>query len=108
MESLLEATKVDLPGALVEMEIERLMEQMRQDHESTRRADAGKWVAGFAPRSGKTSCRFGLDLAEVVKSNELQARAGAGAFHRLKNWRKAIEDADSVVKYFYSNPQQIG
>ncbi|MEN6586701.1 MAG: trigger factor [Sulfuricella sp.] len=107
MESLLEATKVDLPSALVEMEIERLMEQMRQ----TMSQQGVQMLEGMgSPDLHRDQAirrvSLGLILAEVVKSNELQAKPEQ-VRSQVEELAQSYEDADSVVKYFYSNPQQM-
>jgi len=107
MESLLEATKVDLPGALIEMEIERLIEQMRQ----TMSQQGVQMLEGMGSPDlhrdqAKRRVALGLILAEVVKSNQLQAKPEQ-VKAQVEEVAQSYEDADSVVKYFYSNPQQM-
>lgn len=107
MESLLAATQVDLPNALVEMEIERLMEQMRQSMGQ----HGVQMLEGMASPElhrdqAKRRVALGLILAEVVKSNELQASPDQ-VRAQIDEVAQSYEDADSVVRYFYSNPQQM-
>jgi len=107
MESLLEATKVDLPSALIEMEIERLIEQMHQ----TMSQQGVQMLEGMGSPDlhrdqAKRRVALGLILAEVVKSNQLQAKPEQ-VKAQVEEVAQSYEDADSVVKYFYSNPQQM-
>lgn len=107
MESLLEATKVDLPSALVEMEIERLMEQMRQTmSQQGMQMLEGMGSPDLHREQAKRRVALGLILAEVVKSNQLQAKPEQVRL-QVEEVAQSYEDADSVVKYFYSNPQQM-
>jgi len=54
----------------------------------------------------KRRVALGLILAEVVKSNQLQAKPEQVRL-QVEEVAQSYEDADSVVKYFYSNPQQM-
>jgi trigger factor len=107
MDSLIEATKVDLPTALVEMEIERLMEQMRQSMKS----HGMQMLEGMASpdlhrEQAKRRVALGLILAEVVKSNQLHAKPEQ-VREQVEEVAQSYEDTESVVKYFYSNAQQM-
>lgn len=107
MDSLIEATKVDLPSALIEMEIERLMEQMRQSMMS----HGMQMLDGMASpelhrEQAKRRVALGLILAEVVKSNQLHAKPEQ-VRAQVEEVAQSYEDSESVVKYFYSNPQQM-
>lgn len=107
MDSLFEATKVDLPGSLVEMEIERLMEQMRH----TMSQQGVQMLEGMGSPDlhrdqAKRRVALGLILAEVVKSNQLEAKPEQ-VRSQVEEVAQSYEDADSVIQYFYSNPQQM-
>ncbi len=107
MDHLIESTKVDLPSALVEMEIERLMDQMRQ----SMMAQGVQMLEGMESpelhrEQAKRRVALGLILAEAVKSNQLHARPEQ-VRAQIEDVAQSYEDADSVVKYFYSNPQQM-
>lgn len=107
MESLLESTKVDLPTSLVEMEIERLMEQMRQSMAShgAQMLD-GMQSPELHREQAKRRVALGLILAEAVKSNQLDSKPEQ-IRAQVEEVAQSYEDPDSVVKYFYSNPQQM-
>jgi trigger factor len=107
MESLLESTKVDLPTSLVEMEIERLMEQMRQSMVShgVQMLD-GMQSPELHRDQAKRRVALGLILAEAVKSNQLDSKPEQ-IRAQVEEVAQSYEDPDSVVKYFYSNPQQM-
>lgn len=107
MDYLIESTKVDLPSALIEMEIERLMDQMRQ----SMMAQGVQMLEGMESpelhrEQAKRRVALGLILAEAVKSNQLHAKPEQ-VRAQIEDVAQSYEDADSVVKYFYSNPQQM-
>lgn len=107
MESLLNATKVDLPTSLIEMEIERLMEQMRQNMSSHGvKVLDGMQSPELHREQAERRVALGLILAEVVKSNELNAKPEQ-IRAQVEEVAQSYEDPDEVVKYFYSNPQQM-
>ncbi|MFN3397690.1 MAG: trigger factor, partial [Sulfurimicrobium sp.] len=96
MESLLEATKVDLPGALIEMEIERMMEQMRQTMSRQGvQMPEGMGSPDLHRDQAKRRVALGLILAEVVKSNQLHARPEQ-VRAQIEEVAQSYEDADAV------------
>ncbi len=106
-DALLEVTKVDLPSVLSDMEIERLMEQMRQ-----RMASNGMQLmeSALSPdlhrEQAKRRVGLGLILGEAVKSNQLQSKPEQ-VRTQIEEIAQSYEDPDSVVRYFYSNAQQM-
>ncbi len=54
----------------------------------------------------KRRVALGLILAEAVKSNDLNAKPEQ-IRAQVEEVAQSYEDPDSVVKYFYSNPQQM-
>lgn len=54
----------------------------------------------------KRRVALGLILAEVVKSNKLNAKPEQ-IQAQIVEVAQSYEDPDSVIKYFYSNPQQL-
>lgn len=107
MESLLAATPVDLPSVLIDMEIERLMDQMRQSMASH---GVQMMESALSPDlhrdQAKRRVALGLILAEVVKSNQLQSQPDQ-VRAQIEELAQSYEDPASVVSYFYSNPQQM-
>lgn len=107
MDALLDLNQVPLPNALVEMEIERLMEQMKQSM-----AQHGMQVLDnmASPELHRDQAQrrvaLGLILSEVVKSNQLHASPDQ-IRAQVEDVAQSYEDADSVISYFYSNPQQM-
>jgi trigger factor len=107
MDALLELNNVALPTALVDMEIERLMEQMQQ---SMAQHGVQMMENMSSPElhrdQAKRRVALGLILAEVVKSNQLHANPDQ-VRTQVEEVAESYEDADSVIRYFYSNPQQM-
>ncbi|MDP2829930.1 MAG: trigger factor [Sulfuricellaceae bacterium] len=107
MDVLLEMNQLALPTALVDMEIERLMEQMRQSMTQHGMQMLDNMASPELHRDqAKRRVALGLILAEVVKSNQLHANPDQ-VRAQIEDVAESYEDPDSVVRHFYSNPQQM-
>lgn len=108
MDALLEANPIDVPGALVDREIERLQDLARQDMEQRGMKVKDlpmqrEWFVDQATRR----VRLGLILAEIVKQHELQAKP--------EQVRALVEDAaqsyehpEEVVRWYYAQQERLG
>lgn len=107
MKALLETTRLELPKALVEMEANRLMQRMQQDL-----AARGLRVQDipFSPEAHMETARrrvaLGLILAEVVKSQQLQAMPEQ-VRELVDEYAQSYEHPEEVVKWYYSNPERL-
>ncbi|MBR7783363.1 trigger factor [Undibacterium luofuense] len=107
MNALVGAVTFDLPTALVEQDTERLAEMTRQDM-----AQRGMKVNDvpfpkelFVPQAERR-VRLGLILAELVKSNNLQATAEQ-IKAQVEDFAQSYEDPQQVVKYYYSDRNRL-
>lgn len=107
MDALLKATPIDVPNALVELEIQRLMQAARQDMEQ--RGMKGKdfpmqpeWFADQAKRR----VSLGLILAEVVKANDLHAKSDQ-VKSIVEEAAQSYEHPEEVVRWYYAQPQRL-
>ncbi|WP_374518000.1 trigger factor [Undibacterium squillarum] len=107
MNALVGAVTFDLPKALVEQDTERLAEMTRQDM-----AQRGMKVNDvpfpkelFVPQAERR-VRLGLILAELVKSNNLQATAEQ-IKAQVEDFAQSYEDPQQVVKYYYSDRNRL-
>jgi trigger factor len=108
MDALLKVNPIDVPGALVEMEIERLIEISRQDMEQRGGMKAKdfpikrEWFADQAKRR----VSLGLILSEIVKENNLQAKS-----EQLKalveETAQSYEHPEEVIRWYYAQPQRL-
>jgi trigger factor len=108
MDALLKANPVDVPNALVEMEIQRLMQAARQDMEQR---SGGKmkdfplqreWFADQAKRR----VSLGLILSEIVKVHELHAKADQ-VRAIVDEAAQSYEHPEEVVRWYYAQPQRL-
>ncbi|HEX4986061.1 MAG TPA: trigger factor [Burkholderiales bacterium] len=108
MKSLLDATRVEVPRALVEMEIERLMHNMRHDLES-RGLKADKVPMpreAFEPEAVRR-VTLGLILAETVRLNGLEARPEQ-IKAVVQQYAQSYEKPEEVVRWYYQQPERLG
>jgi trigger factor len=108
MDALIKVSTLDLPKALVEQDIERLVEMTRQDM-----AQRGMDVKNmpFPPElftaQAERRVRLGLILAEVVKTNNLQATT-AQVKAQVEEFAQSYEDPQQVLKYYFSDRRRLG
>jgi len=107
MKSLLEATKVELPRALLDMEVERLMQNMRHDLEQRGlKADQIPMPKeAFEPEAVRR-VSLGLILAEMVKSHKLEAKPEQ-IKAVIQEYAQSYEKPDEVVRWYYQQPERL-
>lgn len=107
MDALIKITELEVPNALLDQEVERLSEMTRQDM-----AQRGMQVGNvpFPPELFKPQAerrvRLGLILAELVKSNNLQATADQ-VKTQVEEFAQSYEDPQQVVKYYFSDRRRL-
>ena len=107
MEALLKASELEVPKALVDQDVERLAEMTRQDMQQ--RGMDVKSVPFppevFVPQAQRR-VRLGLILAEVVKTNNLQATAEQ-VKAQVEEFAQSYEDPQQVLKYYFGDRQRL-
>jgi trigger factor len=108
MQALLNATRLDAPRSLVQMELQRMQAGARQEL-----AARGLKVPDDAPlpmemfeQQAQRRVSLGLILGEVVKAHELfpkpeQVRA------LVEEQAQSYERPEEVVKWFYADPERL-
>jgi trigger factor len=108
MEALLKTNPVDVPFALVDMEVERLMQSAREDMEQR----TGKKMKDFPMQrewfveQAKRRVSLGLILSEVVKVNQLQAKPEQ-VKTIVEEAAQSYEHPEEVVRWYYAQPQRL-
>ncbi|MGL5630909.1 MAG: trigger factor [Azovibrio sp.] len=107
MDALIATNPIPVPNALVEMEVQRLMQNARQDMEqrgmkSKEFPIQPEWFAEQAKRR----VTLGLILAEVVKTEKLQAKPEQ-VKSLIEEAAQTYENPEEVVQWYYSQPQQL-
>ena len=107
MKALLDATRVELPRALLDMEIDRLIQNMRHDLEA-RGLKADKVPMhreAFEPEAQRR-VSLGLILAELVKRHGLEAKSD-----QIKavvgEYAQSYEKPEEVLRWYYQSPDRL-
>ena len=107
MDALIRCTELDVPKALIDQDVERLVEMTRQDM-----AQRGMDVknAPFPPElftaQAERRVRLGLILGEVVKTNKLQATPEQ-VKAQVEEFAQSYEDPQQVLKYYFSDRNRL-
>lgn len=107
MDALLKTNPIDVPNALVEQEVDRLVEAARQDMASRgmKTKDLPIQPAWFAEQA-KRRVTLGLVLAELVKSENLHAKPEQ-VKAKIEESAQSYENPDEVVRWYYAQPQRL-
>lgn len=108
MEALLKANPIDVPGALVELEIQRLMQAARQDMEQRggiKMKDFPMQREWFVDQA-RRRVSLGLILSEIVKVNELHARSDQ-VRQIVEDAAQSYEHPEEVIRWYYAQPQRL-
>ena len=108
MAALLAANPIDVPNSLIEMEIERLIQAARQDMEQR----TGNKMKDFPMQrewfvdQAKRRVSLGLVLSEIVKVNELHAKADQ-VKAIVEDAAQSYEHPEEVIRWYYAQPQRL-
>ncbi|GHT90961.1 trigger factor [Betaproteobacteria bacterium] len=107
MDALLAANPIPVPNALIEMEVQRLMQEARQNLEQRgmKAQNIPIQPEWFAERA-KRRVSLGLIFAEVVKVEQLQAKPEQ-VKALVEEAAETYEDPSEVVKWYYANPDDL-
>ncbi len=107
MKALLDATRVELPRALLELEIDRLMHNMRHDLEARGlKADKVPMPREAFEAEAQRRVSLGLILAELVKIHGLEAKPD-----QIKavvgEYAQSYEKPEEVLRWYYQSPDRL-
>lgn len=108
MEALLKANPIEVPNALLEMEVQRLMQVARQDLEQrggAKMKDLPMQREWFTDQA-KRRVSLGLILSEVVKVNALHAKPEQ-IRTIVEEAAQSYEHPEEVIRWYYAQPQRL-
>ncbi len=108
MDALMEVTKIEVPKALVDMEVERLQQMARQDLAS-RGIPVNENIplpADIFEKQAQRRVTLGLILSEVVRGQNLQAKPEQ-VRALVEEQAQSYEHPQEVVKWFYQSPERL-
>jgi trigger factor len=107
MQALIDATTVDLPKSLIEIEVQRLVQQARADLESRGiKMDQLPINPELFEQQAKRRVTLGLILGELVKAHDLGAKPEQ-VRALVTDYAQTYEQPFEVVKWVYSEPQRL-
>jgi len=107
MQALLDSTPVESPKSLVDMEIERMQNGMRQELESRGvKSDGMPTDASIFEAAAQRRVKLGLILAEVVRINGLQAKPEQ-VRAQVEEQAQTYEVPAEVIKWYYQSPERL-
>jgi len=108
MQALLDTTKVEVPKALVQDEIERLRELTRQDFAARGipMRDDTPLPAELFEAQAQRRVNLGLILAELVKAHQLQAKPEQ-VRAAVEEQAQSYEHPQEVVRWYYQQPERL-
>jgi trigger factor len=107
MDALIKISELDVPNALVEQDIDRLVDMTGQDmaQRGMNMKDMKLPRELFASQAERR-VRLGLILAEVVKANNLQATPEQ-VKTQVEEFAQAYEDPKQVIKYYFGDRRHL-
>jgi len=107
MQALIDSTPLDLPKALMDIEIQRLVEQARADLEKRGiKMDQVPLNPEVFETQAKRRVALGLIIGEMVKQHGVAATP-AQVRSMVDDFSQTYEQPSEVVKWFYSEPQRL-
>ena len=108
MDALIKAAELELPKSLVQNEVDRMIAGARADLKNRGVKDAENApipAEVFLPQAEKR-VRLGLVVAELVKTNELQAKPEQIKTH-IEELAQSYEKPQEVVRWYLSDNQRL-
>lgn len=108
MDALLKVAELDVPKALVANEVERMTEQARADlkQRGVKDADKAPIPAEIFQPQAERRVRLGLAVAELVRTNNLQAKPEQLQAH-IEELAQSYEKPAEVVRWYLSDRQRM-
>ena len=107
MQSLYESVKLEAPKALIEMDVQRLVEQARADLAQRGIKQDMPLPPDLFQEQAKRRVSLGLILNELVKSNALEANP-ENVRAIVDEYAQSYEDPAEVVRWYYSDKERLG
>jgi trigger factor len=108
MDALVKAAELDVPKALVENELGRLVEAARADlkQRGVKDADKAQIPSDIFQPQAERRVRLGLIVAELVRANNLQAQPDQLRAH-IEELAQSYEQPAQVVSWYMSDRQRM-
>ncbi|WP_018152249.1 trigger factor [Leeia oryzae] len=107
LQALLDVTPIELPKALVGMEVQRLVEQTKKDFQS-RGMDVNKmpFPAELFTKEAERRVALGLILSDLVDAENLRATPEQ-VRAVIDDFSASYEQPEDVVRWYYADPSRL-
>jgi len=106
LDALLDANEIDVPKALVEEEIDRMMQQMTQQMGQDAQAQDLQLPREMFQDQAKRRVSLGLVLGEVISVNEIKAD-DKQVRSTIDEFAASYEKPEEVLNWYYSKPENL-
>jgi trigger factor len=107
MQALLDSTPVELPKALVELEVGRLRDKTRQDLEARgMQVKDLPFPAELFDEQARRRVALGLIISELVDANKLDAKPEQ-VKALVAEFAESYEDPEEVISWYYASPERL-
>lgn len=107
MQAILDSANIEAPKALIDQEIQRLVEEARENFEERgMKFDISKITPELFQSKADYRVKLGLILAELVKINDLKAQPDQ-VRQVIEDSAQSYENPDEVVKWHYASPDRL-
>lgn len=108
MDALVSVAELDLPNAVVQAEVQRLLEGARADlkQRGIKDADSADIPLDIFLPQAERRVRLGLVVAELVKANNLEATPEQLKAH-VDELAASYEKPEEVVRWYFGNRQRL-
>ncbi|TDR79766.1 trigger factor [Paludibacterium purpuratum] len=107
MQALLDVTSVELPKALVELEVGRLQDKARQDLEARgMKVKDLPFPAELFDEQARRRVSLGLIISELVAVNKLDAKPEQ-VKALVAEFAESYEDPEEVINWYFASPERL-
>jgi len=108
MDALVKSSTLDVPRALVNGEVERMVENARADlkQRGIKDADKAPIPAEMFTEQAERRVRLGLVVAELVRANQLQAKPEQITAH-IEEMAQSYEKPEEVKRWYFGDRQRL-
>jgi trigger factor len=107
LKALIDASTLEVPKALIEMEIDRLMQGTAESLKARGMGDqAGTMPRDVFEQEARRRVTIGLVLAELVKREGVKAEPEQ-VRAMVQDYAQSYEHPDEVVRWYYQSPDRV-
>jgi trigger factor len=108
MNGLIAASELDLPRALIEADVQRLIEMTRNDmRERGMKVEDMPFPPDLFQAQAERRVRLGLIISELVKTHQLGAKPEQVKAH-IEDFAQSYENPAEVVRWYFADRTRLG